>query len=85
MVKNHVEGNLVHLKRTNNWMKCLKVFLVSMINMLSMVNNVMIWKKGKKYLTTLMVMNRTKFATIPTQTRLTVIVKELLLLFMQRM
>ena len=56
MVKNHVEGKRVHLKKENNWMKCLKVFLVSV------VNNAMKWKKGKKYLTTLKLMKRMKFA-----------------------
>ena len=54
MVKNRVEGKLVHLKRAYNWMKCLKVFLVSV------VNNAMKWKKGKKYLTTLKLMKRMK-------------------------
>ena len=42
MVKNHVEGKLVDLKRAYNWMKCLEVLLVSV------VNNAMKWKKGKK-------------------------------------
>ena len=60
MVKNHIEGKLVHLKRAYNWMKCLKVFLVSV------VNNAMKWKNGKKYLTTLdKLMKRMKFVTVP--------------------